>query len=381
MEQLKKYMNLTKLLSLCLLLALITSCEKTENDNPDPKPPIPGDSTEVTTREVSRLLILSEGLFNYNNSTLACYTFEDKDLNTNWFGSINRRGLGDTANDMKVYGSKLYIVVNVSSQVEIVDLNTGKSLKQIPMFNDANIARQPRYIDFYEDKAYVCSFDGTVARIDTASMKVEAYVTCGRNPDGICVANKKLYVSNSGGLDFPNYDKTVSVVDIASFTEKKKIEVGINPSKLKADSQGDVYVVSRGDYETVPYVLQRIDSKTDELVQTFDDINALNLVISNDIAYIYNYDFDTKTSWVKVFDCITEKVVRENFITDNTVIKTPYGINVNPENGDVYITEAYGFTERGDLLCFSSEGKFKYRINQVGLNPNTTLFVRATVEE
>lgn len=48
----------------------------------------------------------------------------------NYFRSLNRRGLGDTANDMAIYGEKLYIVVNVSSQIEVIDLQSGLSLKR-----------------------------------------------------------------------------------------------------------------------------------------------------------------------------------------------------------------------------------------------------------
>ncbi len=62
-------------------------------------------------------------------------------------------------------------------------------------------------------------FDGSIVKIDTASLQIEATATAGRNPEGVCVVNNKLYVSNSGGLDFPNYDNTVSVFDLNSFAE------------------------------------------------------------------------------------------------------------------------------------------------------------------
>ena len=324
--------------------------------------------------EPTLLYILSEGLFNSNNSTLATYDLTTKVLVTDYFLAANKRGLGDTGNDMGIYGSKLYVVMNVSSQVEVVDVKTGKSLAQIPMFDDKALAREPRYVEFYGGKAYVCSFDGTVAKIDTASLKVDALVQCGKNPDGICVANNKIYVSNSGGLNYPNYDNTVSVIDIATFTEIKKITVATNPGKIHADSQGDVYVVTRGNYGVTPYQLHRINSVTDELAETFDDIQALNFSIHNDTAYIYNYDFNSQTCWVKVFDCKTEKIISENFITDGTEIITPYGIDVNPANGDVYLTDAKSYTVWGDVLCFDKKGKLKFNIKEIGLNPNKVVF-------
>lgn len=351
---------------LLTLLIVIAACD----DLQDVKRPKPNSGVV----EPTQLFILSEGLFNLNNSTLAQYNLKTQEVETDFFLKINKRGLGDTANDIAIYGSKIYVVVNVSSQIEILDLKTGVSLAQISMKNENDIAREPRYIDFHNGKAYVCSFDGTVAKIDTTSMLIEDYVQCGKNPDGICVANNKLYISNSGGLSFPDYDNTVSVIDLSTFTEIKKITVARNPGKIHSDSESDVYVITRGDYGATPYMLHKINSQTDELEESFADIQALNFTINNDTAYIYNYDFSTQTSWIKVFDCKTDKVIKDNFITDNTDIATPYGIDVNPFNGDVYITDAKNFTVWGDVYCFNRDGKLKFKINEIGLNPNKVVF-------
>lgn len=328
----------------------------------------------ATPGETGRLFVLSEGLFNQNNSRLTCFNFGDNTLESDYFTLINKRGLGDTANDMKRYGNKLWIVVNVSSNVEVLDLSTGKSVKQIPMFNPDAIARQPRQIAFSAGKAYVCSFDGTVARIDTTTLEIEKVINCGRNPDGIAVANGKLYVSNSGGLD-PGFANTVSVIDIGSFSEIKRITAGINPTRIEADSQGDLYVVSRGNNASIKARWQRINSQTDELAQTFDNIPAVNFTIRNDTAYLYNFDFTDQSYSVQTFDCKTEQLISNSFITDQTAIKCPFGIYAHPTNGNIYITDARTYTVKGDLLCFNRKGKLLYKVESVGLNPNAVVAV------
>ncbi|KAA6334405.1 hypothetical protein EZS27_017272 [termite gut metagenome] len=358
-----KYINL-----LFLLCMLFHACDDMEDINETP-----GKENYPLESGTAELYILCEGLFNLNNSSLAHYVFGSKEIVTGYFRQINRRGLGDTANDMAIYGSKLYIVVNVSSQLEIVDLKTGRSLHRIPFTAENGSSRQPRHIAFDKNKAYICSFDGTVARMDTASYQIEAQIKVGRNPDGICVQNNKLYVSNSGGLDSPNYDNTVSVVDIPSFTEIKRITVGDNPGKICADAYGDVYVAVRGDPTGNNQSLIRIDSRTDNIADAYTG-GVMNFAIDNDIAYLYNYDYYTQSSQIKVFDVQTETVLRENFITDGTKITTPYGIHVNPYNGNVYITDAYNYTVTGDVLCFNPQGELQFRLNDVGINPNTVVF-------
>jgi len=329
----------------------------------------------ATPGESGKMYILSEGLFNMNNCTLGLLNFDNHTLNADFFLFQNNRGLGDTGNDMKAYGSKLWIVVNVSSQVEVLDLKTGLSIRRIPFFTTNGVARQPRYVTFSGSKAYVCSFDGTVARIDTSTLTIDAITNAGRNPDGITVTNGKLYVSNSGGLDAPNYDSTVSVIDINTFTEIKKITAGLNLYKTEADSEGDVYVISRGNYGTNPSKLVKIDSHTDEVTQTFDNLPAVNFCIVNDTAYLYNYDFTTNVYSIKTFDCKTETVVSNKFISDGTVLTQPFGIGVNSTNGHVFITDARNYTSKGDLLCFTRQGKLLYKVENVGLNPNSILSI------
>jgi YVTN family beta-propeller protein len=325
--------------------------------------------------ESGQLFVLSEGLFNMNNSTLARIDFQNRTLKTDFFLTVNQRGLGDTANDMKLHDKYLWIVVNVSSQIEVVDISTGISIRRIPLFNEKGIARQPRFISFYAAKAYVCSFDGTVTRIDIPTLKIDGIVTCGRNPDGITSVNGKLYVSNSGGLDMPNYDNTVSVIDINTFSEIKKIKVGLNPYKMEADNEGDVYVISRGNNTGVNAKWYRIDSKADTVAQVFDQLPVTNFTLKNDTAYLYSFDFSKNTYWIRTFNCKTKQIISDNFITDNTKIDRPFSISINQVNGNVYITDAHNYTLKGDLLCFNPQGKLLYKITDIGLNPNTVLSV------
>ena len=59
-----------------------------------------------------------------------------------YFELQNGRGLGNTANDMIVYGSKMYIAVAGESTIEVATLDA-KSLKQI------ECGAQPRYLAAY----------------------------------------------------------------------------------------------------------------------------------------------------------------------------------------------------------------------------------------
>lgn len=354
-----------------LAVSFFYSCE-----NEPVEPPKPVIKIDTTYSNVG-IYVLNEGLFNMNNSTLTYYGFSNNTPVTDFFDLQNGRKLGDTGNDIAIYGNKMYIIVNVSSQLEVVNPFTGKSIKQIPFFDGEN-PRQPRYIAFHKTKAFVCSFDGTVAVIDTASLEIEKLINVGRNPDGIAVANNKVYVSNSGGLDYPNYDNTISVIDANSLTEIKKIPVRINPYVIVPDKYGDLYVVSRGNYGDIKMCLQVIDSQTDELKYTFPDIEVLNLAINGDTAYVYYYDFMSGSgSKIMAINIKDESIISQNFITDGTFVETAYGIAVDKLTGDVFVTDAHGFVNTGNVVCFSKEGKKKYSF-KTGLNPGHIAFLNET---
>ena len=86
---------------------------------------------------------------------------------------------------------------------------------------------QPRYFAACDGKVFVSYYDGYIARIDTATLEVDAMVKVGRNPEQLAVCNGYLYVANSGGMDLNTAlgcDNTVSVVNLSTFTEVEKIE-------------------------------------------------------------------------------------------------------------------------------------------------------------
>ena len=119
--------------------------------------------------------------------------------------------------------------------------------------------------------------------------------------------------------------------------------------------------ISAGDYNFV-----QIDTRTDEVssVDIYDE-KVMNFAINDQLAYLYNFNYTTQDSQIKVFNLQTGTTLREDFITDETEINTPYGIYVNPYSGNIYITDAYNYLVRGDVLCFNPQGRLIYRLTRI----------------
>ena len=339
----------------CIVLAVW--CAASCNPTPAPNPPAPVDA------QTSGVYVLCEGLFQMNNSGIAYYDFMSNTLMDNIFLQQNGRGLGDTGNDLKAYGSKLYCVVNNSNRVEVMRLADAVSIKVIEL-----PGKQPRNIAFHQGKAYVSCFDGDVVRIDTATLQVDGTARAGLNPEQLCVCDGKLYVANSGGLNAPDYDHTVSVFELSSFNLVKTIDVGANPYAIAAYNDRFVYVTTRGNYGSETADLHKIDCQSDEVVKDYG-LEVFGLRIFENKAYLYSNSMTSTSNWIRVLNLDSDMLDEGNFITDGTIIQRPYGLVVNALNGDVYVADAYNFTVNGDVYCFDKNGKLKFSF-AVGLNPS-----------
>lgn len=300
------------------------------------------------------LLILNGGNRNENNASIALYNMETGVLTPNFYKNANGSGLGDSAEQILVYGSKIYVTVTTSNRLVVLDKN-GKLIQAIEP-KDGEAPLNPRGMVADKGKVYVSYYYGhTVAVLDTASLSVEKVIPVGRYPEQLAVSKGKIYVANSGGLDYPNYGKSVSVINQNSLEVEKEIEVLLNPTALQTDSQGDVYVISMGDYGEVKNTLQRIDGTTGAVTEMG---NASRMTVVNDKIYTAFAQWGDPNITFKVYDALTEKVVNESFITDGTTITNPYALAVDPTTEEIYVTDsAWGST--GTLYIFSKEGKLQ----------------------
>ena len=342
-----------------LMSVLMFSCSK------DDAPPTPIDP--VVPPDTTGVYVMNEGQYGKNNASITYYNLTTKNVVADYYQTVNGHGLGEGANDLKRYGSKIYCVVTglgdaAQSYVEVLDLSC-KTIKRIA-FSNSNGGFQPRSIVFDKNKAYVSAYNGTVSRIDTTALTIEATVNAGYGLEGIGIANNKIYVANSSNTAAPNaVVDVVSVIDIATFTKLREIKTAYNPYRVAVSASGDVYVACWGNYADLLPAVSVINSKVDTVAVTANN-NIGDLAIAGDKAYVLG-DIYT-TPYIKSVN-LTTRAIGTDFITDPTVIAQPYGVTINEKNGDVFITNS-PYTGTGSMYVFGVNGKVKYTF-EAGLNP------------
>lgn len=322
------------------------------------------------------LYLLNEGNMGSNKCTLDYLDFTNMTYSRNIYPERNPnvvKELGDVGNDIQIYGGKMYIVVNCSNKVEVINAQTGIRIGQVNIDNC-------RYITFDGGYAYVSSYvapvgidpespRGAVYQVDTTSLSIVSKVTVGYQPEEMAVKDGKLYVANSGGYRAPDYDNTVSVIDLSSMKQIRKITVAKNLHHIKKDHYGQLWVTSRGDMDTIPSRLFVLTANTNGDFSVSDTINTpcSNLSIVGDSLYYFAYSYNSSTASNKVkygiINIKTHQEVSADFITDGTEssITIPYSITVHPDTHDIYITDAKNCVSSGILNCYSVKGKLKWK--------------------
>ncbi len=331
------------------------------------------DSPITPTPVTAGVYVLNEGNWGKNNSTLTYYDINNKKASTDFYETVNGSKLGDTGNDMLIYGSKLYIVMNVSSYIEVAEASTAKSIKKIPMVTGSD-SRSPRYAVPYKNKVLISNYDGTVAVLDTASLTIDKSITVGSNPEQMAVVGDKLYVANSGGLNFPVYDSTLSVIDLNTLTETKKIKVGTSPVKLAA-GDGKLFVLCTGNYADIAPSIVSVSTSTDEPTG-HRDINGGTLVFYHSKLFVSS-GYGATTAGITVLKTTDLSTDTEQFISDGTSVTTPYGMMIDGETGDVFLTDVKDYVSSGEVFCFDKTGKKKYSFMVTpGVSPNKVVVVK-----
>ena len=374
----------------CLILAVVSSCREDFYIIPSQKQ----DTGVAPTRgNILGMYVLNEGNMGSNKASIDFLDLDENKPTVHYLRNIYSernpnvvKELGDVGNDIKIYGSKLWIVVNVSNKVEVA---TADSCKRITQINIPNC----RYLAFKDGFAYVSSYVGPVKfdkdaplgmvyKVDTVDFKKKDSVVVGYQPEELCIVDNKLYVANSGGYRAPNYDQTLSEIDLTTFKEIRKIKVGLNPHHCQVDHYGQIWVTSRGNYNDVPSRIYRLYKGRNQLYEVIDSINTpvSGLSIVGDSLYYYGSAWNNATATNNIsyglINVRTHKIIDTNLFSAPQLkaITMPYGIIVNPTDRDFYLMDAKNYVSSGSLLHFKPDGTFDWSV-QTGDIPGHATFV------
>lgn len=185
-----------------ITLSLITCLFGCENDN------MKDDITK------SNLYILCEGNFGSSNATLWSVDLDETDpaVNANIYETLTGNNLGDIGQLLTINGDELYVIMNNSHTVEVLDISEGVtfiSTIEVP-------SASPRKLEIVGDTGYLsCWGINGVLTIDLNLFSIQDTILLEGMPEDIVHHNGFLYVSMTMNTDWSN-DNEIKVIDINS---------------------------------------------------------------------------------------------------------------------------------------------------------------------
>ncbi len=359
---------------------VMTACDESDNENPY-YPVLVSNGAYVVC-----------GGNQYSNitSSLTYIDYASGTAAQNQFRAKNGREMGMTANDAIVYGSKLYVVVDAENTVEVMDAQTLKSVQQIKLTDlmGTDKGAHPRHIACYDGSIYVTTYgsstadwdaytttgNGYVAVIDTLSYGLTKTYTAGSFPEGLCVANGKVYVANS---DYSMCQKaSISVIDLASGIDTPYTNSQIvNPTMIGVTSEA-MYVLDMGNYGDIASGMRKVSASG---VKTL--FNCTHVYFYDTYIYAINSVYGTIPTEFMKYDIVND--VKYNASTGlGSKFFSPNVIAVDPVTSKIYIASynedpsnpGYAsYSTDGYVLEYSPEGTL-LNTYACGVGPNAIVF-------
>lgn len=340
----KKY-----LLGLAVLLmgtAVMTSCSD-DNDGPE---------TYLQEYSTGAYVVNSGNMYNKIESSLTAIDYASSTATQKVFKAANGRSLGNTANDGIVYGNKIYLAVDQSNTIEVIDKKTKQSIKQIKTTDLLGKAEgaEPRHIIADGGKVYFTTYGGYVAAVDTTDFALQKKWKVGNSPEGLVFDNGNLYVANS---NYAAGGGNISCINLSNDkVETKNIEGVNNPTSIYYASNV-LYVLDNPVYGPAPdyaatgeNALRAVSFAEGKSQKVADGNYAVcvtpgattRMQAAHPYFYVLNAPFGGTPS-VSVF---TAGSTQPQALTLSEMPVSPCGIFADPLNGHIFVL-SYKMGDKG----------------------------------
>lgn len=337
------------LATLFVSAALFVSCDDTENK--------PKGNFE------KGVFVINEGNYGSGNGTVTFYNINDKSTTADIFGLVNdERALGDVVQSMTITGDEAYIVVNNDNKVEITNANTFEAIHTL---TDVKL---PRYFATANGKGYLTEWVSFAesGRVSVVDLKTHAIIKTIATDDGsenLIAVGTKIFVSN-------NFTNTISVINTSTDAVVNTIEVASSPGEFVLDAQNKLWVICGGDYTENNGALVQIDPSTEAVVKTIELTRNVPVKLATDKTKNFLYFYAGKSVYKVSIAATTEPT--EALLTEDNA-SSFYGMDVDSNNGVLYIGDPEGFISNGTVYRYNLDGSFIDSF-EAGKGPNGFVF-------
>jgi hypothetical protein len=339
---------------LLLTLVLFSSCD-------DDDPVILGEYQ-------NGVFVINEGNFGNSNGAVTFFSRATSEVEQTVFQNVNQvNSLGDVVQSAEVFDNKLFIVVNNSNKVEVVNVNTMELLYTI---SDVSL---PRYVDFEGGKGYLTEWvsftePGRITVFDPDNGTIERRIEVGFGAEDIEIIDNTAYVTNS-------FSNTLSVVNLSDGSNEE-ITLSTGPGQLVFDTNDNLWIIARGGFDS-----QTFEPLNDGAIHRFNT-NSNVLEVSVNLNTNAEPRLAINNTGTNVYFFLGNEVfeidVNVNSLPSNPIIalenaQSIYGIGVDPVTNQIFIGDSKFFLDDGEVFRYDASGTMLGSFRS-GIGPNGFAF-------
>lgn len=308
----------------------------------------------------TQILILNEGTFGYGNAEISACNLDSSTIENNIFKRKNNSDLGDVLQSAQLFDNKYFFCLNSSGKIVITDTN-------FSYLGAVNNLKSPRFIYFVsQNKAYVSDlFQNKITIINPALKTTIGFISCKGWTENWLKDQKtnNVWVSNR----FSNY---IYKIDTNTDLITDSIKTDYGPSELVLDRNNHLWVSCSGSNDNnILSSILKIDMETKTILKKYNSGTNYwdsRLCLNGSKDTLFWIDNNVKKMPIDAID-----YPKENLIMANGRIF--YGLGINPNNSDVYVSDAIDYVQAGDIYKYSKSGKELSKF-KAGIIPNTFIF-------
>lgn len=317
----------------CLCISACQSDRPEDNNN-----------ATVVINNGAGVYISFEGNFQFGNAKVAYYNIEKDVLSDDLYQAANGVTLGDVCQSMYFYRGNIYIVVNNSGKIEVVD---DQSFERKAVINGL---KSPRYfLPVSASKAYVTDlYANFISVVDLNSNSVINRIPCAGWTEEMQLVYGKVFVTNPKKNQLYVINTTTDILE-------DSIAIGYGANSIVVDKYARLWVLCSGDApKEETGGLYRIDAsdKKVELYLPFSDkaVDAKRLDINSNLDTLYYLNKH-----------VYQMPIANNRLPDKAFIDSGdrvfYGIGLEPRTGNIYVADAIDYVQRGKIYRYTPDGR------------------------
>ena len=232
-------------------------------------------------------------------------------------------------------------------------------------------------VDYYQDEEDVRNKFLSYYYMGRVHANGERYLqatSCLMESEQLVEEDGKLYVVNSGW----GYDNRLSIIDLRTFESAEHVTIMTNPQRI-IEVDDCIFIQGYGAAYPDPYTypVQLYDRQTKTVSTIGQGTHMAEYGNKLYVAYCSTADWVNYTTTFYTYDTRTRQKSETSFLKDAPAELTTgnvYMLEVNPENGDIYVGVTYYAAGEGDIYRFKADGTFVGKFESGGQGPNAMVF-------